>query len=150
MSHSDTTPTDDNGTDMESISLTRTETAELHGGVMVHSGVEVGHLPNPMAEYLDGKARQFEALFQMLLGRDGDEITQYDTVGKDPLRRDTVELESFVELDADQGQYTFAVEVARRIEAMFKQEHRHLSERVSDEVDDEEVFVPPHKQYTSL
>jgi hypothetical protein len=149
MSPTTDTPTDDS-TDMKALSQSRGEIAELHGGVMLHSGVEVGHLPNPMAEYLDGKARQFEALFQLLMGREGDEITQYDTVGKDPLRRDTVEMESFVELEGDQGEYTFAVEVARRIEEMFQDEHRHLSERVSDEVDDEEVFVPPHQRYTSL
>lgn len=149
MSQRQDTPTDDS-TDMESVSLSRTETAELHGGVMVHSAVEVGHLPNPIAEYLDQQARRLEALFQMLMGREGDEITQYDTVDKDPLRRETVELESFVELEGDQGEYTFAVEVARRIESMFEQEHRHLTERVSDDVADEEVFVPPHQRYTSL
>ena len=142
------TPTDDDSTDMKALSQSRSEHAQLHGGIQLHKAVEVGHLPNPMANYLCEKAREFEALFNMMMGRTGEEINVYDTIETTPAHRTTVELEAFVELDGDQGQYEFAVQVARRIEAMFKQEHQHLTERFND--DNDNRMVPDHQQYVGL
>jgi len=141
---------DDSSTEIKTIPHSRSELAQLYGGVEIHRAVEVGHLPNGMANYLNKKARQFESLFQMLMGRRGDEINLYDTIDTIPPCRSRVELNSFVELDGDSGEYEFAVAMARRIESMFGEEHQYLTECASEDVDDEEVFIPEHQQFTSL
>lgn len=146
MSQSDT-PTDDR-TEMKALSQNRSQLAQRKGGVSLHKAVEVSHLPNPIANHLNEKARQFEALFNMMMGRTGDDINVYDTIDTKPPHRTTVELSAFVELDGDQGHYELAVAIARRIEEMFEEEHQYHTERVNDSDDD--PTVPNHQQYVGL
>jgi hypothetical protein len=129
--------------------IDKVEDAMLRGYVDVQKTVDTDFLHNGVANHLAERARGFECMFQLLMGRRGNDVVRQASINKDPVHREKVELSTIVELDGGRGQYMMAMQVAEEIEKMFLAEYHYHTQRDSGDVEPEEINMPDHMKYMS-